>query len=280
MKKIINRIFALTLLVALFASCKKDENKDYYTGGTSPVLSVSSTNALVLDIAFKNNVAVTFTWTNPNYQFTTGISSQDVNYVLQFDTTGSNFTNPNIQEKGISKDLSSAITVGELNGYLSKMNLSAYKPHNMEIRVKSTLINGSVPLYSNVIKIVVTPYLDFSVIPPGTPALGYTDGQLFLVGSATAGGWNNPVPVPTQQFTQIDVAHYKLTVNLVGGQEYLMLPVNGDWSKKYGNACGSNSCNNAASDNFKQQGDNIKAPGATGSYTITVNFITGKFTVQ
>lgn len=280
MKKIINRIFALTLLVALFASCKKDENKDYYTGGTSPVLSVSSTNALVLDIAFKNNTAVTFTWTNPNYQFTTGISSQDVNYVLQFDTTGSNFTNPNIQEKGISKDLSSAITVGELNGYLSKMNLAAYKPHNMEIRVKSTLINGSVPLYSNVIKIVVTPYLDFSVIPPGTPALGYTDGQLFLVGSATAGGWNNPVPVPTQQFTQIDVAHYKLTVNLVGGQEYLMLPVNGDWSKKYGNACGSNSCNNAASDNFKQQGDNIKAPGATGSYTITVNFITGKFTVQ
>lgn len=281
MKKIVNQIFALTLLVALFGSCKKDENKDYYEGGTAPVLTASSTAAIVLDIANKNNTAITFSWTNPNYQFTTGISSQDVSYTLQIDTTGANFTNPNIQEKAISKDLSTSLTVGELNTYLGKMNLTTFPAsHNMEMRVKSTLTNGSVPLYSNVVKIKVSSYLDFAIIPPGTPAIGYTDGQLYLVGSATAGGWNNPVPVPSQKFTQTDVAHYTLTVSLTGGQEYLLLPVNGDWSKKYGNACGSNSCNNAASDNFKQQGDNIKAPATTGTYTIKVNFISGKITVQ
>lgn len=280
MKQIINRLFILSSLVALLASCKKDENIDYFRGGTAPVLTASSTNALVLDIAQKNNVAVSFTWTNPNYQFSTGLSSQDVTYTLQFDTTGSNFTNPNIQEKVVPKDLGASVTVGDLNGYIAKLNLAAYKTHNMEIRVKTTLINGSVPLYSNVIKIVMTGYLDFAVIPPGTPAQGYADGKLFLVGSATGGGWNNPVPVPSQQFTQVDVAHYKLTVALTGGQEYLMLPTNGDWSKKYGNACGGNSCNNAASDNFKAQGDNFKGPAASGTYTITVNFITGKFTVQ
>ena len=280
MKKIVNQIFALLFLVAALASCKKDENKDYYLGGTAPVLTASSTASIVLDIAFKNATAVSFSWTNPNYQFTTGISSQDVTYTLQFDTTGSNFTNPNIQEKVISKDLSSAITVNDLNTILGKLTLAPYVPHNVEIRLKSTLINKSAPLYSNVVKIKITPYLDFSVIPPGTPGLGYSDGKLFLVGSATGGGWNNPVPVPSQQFTQIDVAHYKLIVTLNGGQEYLMLPVNGDWSKKYGNACGSNSCNSASSDNFKQQGDNFKGPAASGTYTITVNFITGKFTVQ
>ena len=139
--------------------------------------------------------------------------------------------------------------------------------------------NSSVPLYSNVIAIAVTPYLDAAVTPPGTPPL-FADGKLFLVGSATAGGWDNPVPVPTQEFTKIDATHYTITVALGGAQEYLMLPVNGDWSAKYGNACGSNSCNSATGDFFKAGGDNIKGPASGGTYTITVNFVTGKFTVN
>jgi len=280
MKNVIKFLFGSIFMGVIFLSCKKDENKDYYLGGTAPVLTASSTAALVLDPANKDNVAVNFSWTNPNYQFTTGISSQNVNYTVQFDTTGSNFTNPNIVEVGIAKDLSVSVTVGQLNGYLAVLSLAPYTTHNVEIRVKSTLINGSVPLYSNVIKIVLTPYLVFAITPPGTAALGYSDGALFLVGSSTAGGWNNPVPVPSQQFTKIDVGHYTLTVNMIGGQQYLFLPLNGNWGFKYGSACGSDGCNNPAGDSFISAGNNFGGPAASGTYTITVNFISGKFKVQ
>jgi hypothetical protein len=277
MKNIVKFLSAVTMVSLLLLACKKQINEIKYLGGTPPVLTASSTAALVLLPANANNPAITFSWTNPEYQFSTGISSQDVTYTLQIDTVGSNFKD--INETTISKDLSIALTVSELNKKLLALNVIPGGVSNIEVRIKSTLANGSVPLYSNVIKLTVTTYLDFAVIPPGTAPL-YTDGKLYLVGSATAGGWNNPVPLPTQQFTKIDPTHYTITITLAGGQEYLLLPVNGDWGTKYGNSCGSNSCNAAAGDNFKMGGDNIKGPASGGTYTITVNFVSGKFTVN
>ena len=278
MKNLIKLLTGTVLTAALILSCKKDENKVFFSGGTNPVLTASSTVNLFLDSTKKNTIALTFNWTNPNYQFNTGNSSQNVTYILQVDTTGSNFTNPAIQEVSIANDLSRSFTVKEVNTFLNKLLLQADKPHNMEFRVKSSL-NGSVPLFSNVIKIIITPYLDAAVAPPGTPALNYSDGELFIVGSATNGDWNNPVPVPSQKFTKLSITSYTITLPLIGGKEYLFLPKNGDWSKKYGNACGSNSCNNDAADDFKAQGDNFKGPALSGTYKITVNFISGKFTV-
>ncbi|WP_158249119.1 hypothetical protein, partial [Pseudomonas sp. GW460-R15] len=90
-------------------------------------------------------------------------------------------------------------------------------------------INGvqGTKLYSSILTFNVTPYN-----PPPKVALPST-GQLFLVGSATAGGWNNPVPVPSQQFTQVSTTLYTITVPLTGGQKFLFLPKNGDWGHKY-----------------------------------------------
>lgn len=277
MKNILKFTGTLLLVSFLFTACKKQINDIQYLGGTDPVLTASSTVALVLLPANANNPAVSFSWTNPDYQFSTGISSQDVTYTLQIDTVGSNFKD--VSETTISKDLSVALTVSELNKKILSLNVIPGGVSNIEIRIKSTLVNSTLPLYSNIIKMKVTSYLDFAITPPGTAPL-YADGKLFLVGSATGGGWNNPVPLPTQQFTRMDATHYKITVPLLGGQEYLLLPVNGDWGTKYGNSCGANSCNAAAGDNFKVGGDNVKGPASAGTYTITVNFVTGKFTVN
>ena len=100
MKNVIKLLLGTIFSGALFLSCKKDENKVYYEGGTNPLLSTSSTGPMVLLKINKDNPAVTFSWTNPNYQFNTGVSSQTVSYILQIDTTGANFTNPKIQERG------------------------------------------------------------------------------------------------------------------------------------------------------------------------------------
>jgi hypothetical protein len=111
MKKTIIKIFSLVMLAATVASCKKDEIKSYFEGGTAPVLKASSTTPMVLLIANANNTALKFDWTNPNYQFASGPSSQDVTYTLQMDTTGANFTNPKIGELSIPKELTKTLTV-------------------------------------------------------------------------------------------------------------------------------------------------------------------------
>ena len=276
MKKIVKQLFFLSLLVVLFASCKKDENKVFFEGGTSPKLTASVTSAsLPLSYANKDNEALKLTWTNPNFQFNTGISSQDVNYQIEIDTAGANFTNPNRQTVSVSKDLSISFTQGQFNDYLlNQLQLTPGVLHNIEIRVTASLTAKATAIVSNVLKYAVTPY----AIPPkvNPPA----SGKLFLVGSATAGGWNNPVPVPSQQFTQVSTTLYEITIPLIGGQEYLFIPVNGDWSHKY--ACKNTPTGttaNTGGDFGYDWNDNFPGPTASGNYKISVDFQRGKFTV-
>lgn len=262
------------LMAVLFISCKKDENQVVYNGGTAPVLTASSTNAMILLIANKDNQALKFTWTNPEYQFNTGVSSQDVTYTVQFDTTGSNFTNPKIGQKSISKELSTTFTVKDINTILLGMGLAENMPHNMEIRVKSSLANNSVPLYSNVLKIVITPYLD--VVYP-VPA------ELYITGSATPLSWQcgcaTDGPGTSQKFTKVNSSKFELTIALSANNSYLLLPVYGSWSAKYG-FNGANNANNVNGDDFKPEGGDMKSPAVSGTYKITVDFKTGKWTVQ
>ncbi|MGF2414253.1 MAG: SusE domain-containing protein, partial [Ferruginibacter sp.] len=264
-----------------FSSCKKDESKAYYNGGTAPVLSASSAT-LLLSYATKDDQAISFSWTNPNYQFSSGISSQDVSYTLEIDTTGSNFTNPGLQSVVISKELSVGFTQSVFNDYLlNQLVLKAGVPHNVEIRVKSAMINNTAMLISNVLKFVVTPYaIPPKVTPPGT-APDYAEGKLVLVGDATPGGWSNPVPVPSQQFTRISATLYEITIPFNAGSDkaYLALPVNGDWAVKYG-FIGGNKANNADGDDFKMGGGDILAPAASGNYKIQIDFQRGKFTAK
>ncbi|MBS1511146.1 MAG: SusE domain-containing protein [Bacteroidetes bacterium] len=280
MKRIINLSAAILLMVTALVSCKKEINNVTYLGGTSPALTATSLATVVLVKTDENKTWNTFTWTNPNYQMSTGISSQDVSYTLQFDTTGSNFTNPNIQEIVVSKDLSRAVTVKEINTALAKLGLLENVPHNLEIRVKSALTNNSAILYSNVLKCVITPYLDVAVVlPADLPTPGANNGDLFLVGSATAGGWNNPVPVPSQKFTRTSSTTYEITIALTGGQEYLFLPKNGDWGHKYAVKDKTLSGLNTGGDFLADANDNFPGPSVSGNYKIVVNFKTGKFTV-
>jgi len=275
MKKIVKQLCFLSLLAALVASCNKDEHKVYYEGGTAPVLTSSITSPdLPLSFANRDKEALKLSWTNPEYKFTTGVSSQDVNYQIEIDTDGSNFASPKKQTISVSKNLSKSFLVSEFNGYLlNQLQLDTSVAHNIEIRVKSFLTNQSVTLYSNVLKYIVVPYPIPPVVnPPST-------GKLFLVGSATAGDWNNPVPVPTQQFTKIDALHFEITIPLIGGKEYLFLPLNGDWGHKF--ACKKTADQSPDGGDFGFDfSDNFPGPAASGTYKIEVDFQRGKYTVK
>ena len=185
--KNIFRSFLFISLTSFLWSCEKDENIIYFEGATNPVLNTTVSSAsLPLSYVNRDQPGLTLTWTNPNYKFTTGISSQDVTYNIEIDTTGANFTNPKRQTVTVSKDLTKSFTQGQFNDYLlNQLLLDSTTTHNIEIRVKATLVAGSVPMYSNVIKYVVKPY----AIPPKVDPP--TTGKLFITGSATPASWHS-----------------------------------------------------------------------------------------
>ncbi|PZR28042.1 MAG: hypothetical protein DI535_07735 [Citrobacter freundii] len=274
-----NKLIAALGLVAITAgSCTKDENKVFYEGGTSPVLTSSVTGTIPLSFANSEKEGIKLNWTNPDYKFNTGVSSQSVSYLIEIDTTGANFTNPNRQTIGISANLSTSLTQGVLNDYLlNQLQLKPGMEHNIEFRVKSNLANNSAALLSNVLKFKVTPY---AIPPKVTPP---ASGKLYITGAATPAGWQCGCPTDvapaSQTFTQVSPTLYELpNIALNGGQSYLLLPVYGSWSAKYG-FTGSNNANNVNGDDFKAEGGDLMAPAANGNYKIVVDFQRGKFTV-
>ncbi len=272
MKNIIKLLFGTIFTAAIIMSCKKDENKVYFEGGTNPLLQASSTAAMILLPGNAAQKAISFNWSNPNYHFNTGVSSQNVTYILQMDSTGSNFTNPSIQEASIANDLSVSLTVKELNTYLTKLNLMENVTHNVEFRIKSVLVNNSVPLYSNVIKIVITPYLDVAVPIPPT-------GELYITGDGTPSGWTNSPPV-AQKCNKVSNTEYNITMAFSGGGKYYkFLSTLTQWQPQYGG-------NSATGGDFSanmgggSDPDAIPTPAVAGNYKITLKFKTGKYTVE
>lgn len=274
MKNISKWIILPAMLATLFWSCKKDENKDYYVGGTMPVLTASDT-ALKLLPANATQNAITFKWTNPNYQFTTGISSQNVSYQLQIDTLGSNFTSPKMFTLTVASDLSKTFTVDEINSDLSnKMGLATGIQHTVQMRIVSSLgSNGAASLTSNVLQFKTTPY---SPPPAITPP---TTGTLYIVGAAAPGGWSNPIPaanLAAQTFTKVSNTDYQLKIALIGGAEYKLIGTAIDYSLQYSVAVADTYPTGGP---FVANGANSIAPATSGTYLIDVNFQTGYFTV-
>ncbi len=271
MKYIFQLMFSSVLL--LLASCKKDENKIFLEEETAPVLT-ASVNNLTLEPGLENNTALVLSWTNPNYKFTTGVSSHDVVYTLELDTAGANFNSSRKITTVVAKDLEKRYTVAEINGILGNdmlLQLDPRRDYNLEFRVTAS-IGSAAKITSNVVALTARPFS-----PPPKVELPST-GQLFLVGDASPGGWNNPVPIPDQEFTKVSNTLYELTISLSGGKSLLFLPVNGDWGDKYGWE-GANNSNNPDGDKLQRGGGDIKVPADDGTYKITVNFQLGTFSI-
>ena len=274
------KLSALSLVTVLLVwSCDKEETKIYYQGGTPPALA-ATTGA---DFNYPNaeETALTLTWTNPEYQFTTGVNSHDVSYNVEIDTA-TDFSNPSKKVITVSKDLSYSFKVSDLNDImLNQLNLQPDATHTLQIRVISSLSNNTVQLVSNVIQFTAFAY---SIPPKVTPP---STGTLYITGSATQASWQcgcgESAPAD-QTFTQVSPTLYELTTTLTGGGSYLFLPRYGTWNafppdpEKYGGV-GANNTNNVNGDEFKAKGGDLLAPAESGTYKIVVDFQKGKFTV-
>jgi starch-binding outer membrane protein SusE/F len=266
MKYLLKLGFCLLVLTTFFMACEKVENLPTYKNGTAPVLN-SSVTSIAPTPADSSNIVVSFSWTNPKY----ATDSSTVKYVVEIDSSGRNFSKAVSIVMNGRRDTS--LTGKQINGILLGNGFSFGVAYPMDVRVISSYANNNDQQISNTLTIPMTPYkIPPKIAPPAS-------GTLFLVGSATKGGWNNPVPVPTQQFNKLDSVTYGGVFDLSAGNEYLVLPVNGDWTHKYSVADKTLSGLNAGGDFGLDLKDNIPGPSTSGKYIIILDFQGGKFTV-
>lgn len=186
-----------------------------------------------------------------------------INYFIQYDSAGKNFVAP--QEIAAGTALSKDFSQDDMNTTALSSGIAIGSTGKVEYRVKAVTAGNAIA-YSNVVNVTVT---TFSPVPP----------NLYIVGDATAGGWSNPVPVPSQQFTKVDAYSFSTQQILQGGKSYLFLSVNGNWSPKYGGTTDGVSTPGTLLKDGAVPGSNTPAPATTGLYKIVVNFQTNTYTV-
>ena len=263
----------LGLLLLAGTSCEKYENKLYFEGGTAPVLT-GSTNAVRLTALTENETAITLRWTNPEYKFTSGVSSANVTYTLEIDTTGANFTSGRRYVTTIASDLTKTFTEKELNAILGNdMRLTFGRLYTMQARVTASLAQGATAavLASNVFSFTARPFAPPPKVEPPT------DGTLWLVGDALASGWSNPLPGPfdvSQKCTKVTDTEYRIDVTFNAGGAYKLIQTQGVWGTQYHMITGGT----ALSGTFEKRDADpaFPSPGA-GNYRMTYNFQTGEY---
>lgn len=278
MKKIFFAIAAFLGMVLVMSSCEKKDNEVIFESGTAPVLSADKSGTIMVTKATQAQQALTLSWTNPNYVFNTGPSSQDVNYAIEVRAKDSARFNT---IRVVSKSLSTTFTQADLNDFLIKspadggLGLTPDSVAKIEIRVTSFIGNQSAANVTNKTSNV----LSFTV-----DKLYSVDPDLWLTGDAAAAGWTNN-PGPSQKFTyNRATGKFSITLPLTGGKGVKFLTTAGAWQPQWGVAPGTTVTPGTefaiiANPGGGNDPDAITIP-TTGTYTITVDLNSKKATIQ
>ena len=258
------------MLGTVLFSCKKDEQQNFFRGGKDLVLQSTPASGTFVFLRIDNaNPFATFSWTNPEYVFSTGVSSQNVTYTLEAKLASSPTW---IATKTVSSALSKVFTVKEINDEVltpgTALNLDPGVAQNVQMRMRASLANAPETFtYSNVFSFTLTPYSN--------------DPDLWITGDATTSSWTNTPPLP-QKFTY-NRATQKFTIiqAFVPGKYYKFLTTQGRWQPQWGLTSGATASGGSIAGNPDTQSgdpDAIPTPGVAGNYRITVDIINRTFT--
>ena len=273
MKKIIQSFIYLSIAIVFFVSCEKEEAKDTFVSGTTPVFAASVKDSIGLNFNTENDKAVTFSWSNPNYQFASGVSSHNVSYSLEIDTAGANFNGKNKITVSISQDLTVTYTQKAFNILISDLKVRTGRVAQLEMRVLASIGSKATSIASNKLVFKVLPYAP----PPKVPVP--TAGTLWVVGNAFASGWSNPLPAPfdmSQKFTKVSDTQYELVVDMLSTGNYKLIQEQGVWGTQYRPLAGD-----ANSGTFERRDADpgFVAPAVAGKYKLVFDFQAGTYTV-
>jgi len=269
MKNIFKVFLALFLLITAFSSCKKDENRITLTGGNAPELFASVSGAIPLSLANQNSAALRIYWTNPDYNFNTGVSSQNVNYTIEIDKADSNFSTTKKRSISLAREISYTFTQKELNTiFYNDFEFPVNVENSIEMRVIAGLgANNAAALNSNTLRFTVTPYNDPTLVP----------SDLYITGDATPAGWTNSPPA-SQKFTFLGSKRYEITMSFTPGFAYKFLTTPGQWQPQYGSASSTGGALQL-NDGTTSDPPNINTPDVAGDYKITADLGAVTYTI-
>ena len=167
-------ILAMTATLGL-VSC---EDRELITIGndSAPIVMDLSTQNLILNSNAPANPALTIRWENAAYTVPV-----ETKYEVQISATESFEVSHNLTSTAQSQNYAS-FTTQEINEGVKVIGFEPYVSQKLFLRIASFVGSGDLRQYSNVTSMMVTPYL-------ASPTYSYTD--LYLIGDATAGAWDN-----------------------------------------------------------------------------------------
>ncbi|QOD60869.1 SusE domain-containing protein [Polaribacter haliotis] len=256
-------IAILGLVLSVFHSCDDSSEKFTINAPTAPVLQELNFAKLELDAVNTNNPAVTLNWAEADYG-----QQASINYSIEFSKT-EDFAEATTASTVTGKT-SVTLSVNEVNTAAGNAGLNPFNWENVFIRVKAGLgTQGGEKIASNAVMLEVYPYFN------------YVFNDFYLVGDATAPGWNNNNNNPALFRDPNDANTYYYTGFWADNGHFKVLSTTGEWQPQYGtddgSTVGANLGGGTDPERFPYGGGNgIPA----GFYTFKINFASNTFSFE
>jgi len=254
-KYILNKILLAISCVFLLISCEDREIVTIENLKAPNINDLSSKN-LILDSNFPDNPALTVSWDAAEYCIPT-----EVYYQLEISADES-FSTP-YSLSTLDKSIRYVTyTTKQMNTAAASVGLLPDVSSKIYFRVTGYLANNQMVTKSSVTSINITPY-ELPVTNSFTP--------LYLIGDATAAGWNNAAgnmdmyPLLPDSSNK---AKYSYTGYFAAGG-LKILPIKGNWDKQYGLASASGPTSGTLA---KDDGGSGNIPvAAAGYYKLSID---------
>lgn len=266
MMKNIKRFSAVTiigLVLLLFNSCEDSSEIFTISAPTAPVLAELNFTNLELDAVNTGNPAVTLNWNEANYG-----QQASINYSIQFSKDDA-FTLP-VTAATVTGKSTLTLSVSEVNAAAGSAGLNPFEWATLYARVVASLgSQNSEVSTSNAIQFNVYPYFN------------YVFNDYYLVGDATAPGWNNNNNNPALFRDENDSNLFYYTGFWSDNGHFKVLSTKGLWAPQYGTddgiTVGANLGSGSDPERFPYGGGNgIPA----GFYTFKINFASNTFSFE
>ena len=279
MMKNIKRFSAVSiigLVLLFFQSC--DDTSDTFTISTptAPILAELNFTKLELDAINTTNPALTLNWDKADY----GLQAA-VNYAIQFSKDDA-FTEP-VTASTISGKTSVTLSISEVNSAAGNAGVNPFNWSDIYIRIVSSLgTQNNETAASNTVQFSVYPYFN------------YTFKDYYIIGNATAPGWdnfetgNNPPLLrdETDSNTFYYTGYFKKATADDGEGRFKVIENKGSWSNQWGTTYPDNEdpidtegtiAGNPATQETDPGRFGVKADGF---YTFKINFASKKFSIE
>lgn len=249
--RVLTKLFSAIIAMPLLWSCGEIDNPPIIPQTGANILSAPST--LVLEEA-EAETMISFTVSPADF----GIEV-DVVYTLQMDRPGADFSSP--VDLGESETTTIEVQADDLNRRAIAKGIEAGATGPMEFRVRATTTRSLSPLFGATSTVNISTFKTATVVR-----------NLFLVGDATAPGWNNNNNNPALFRDPANPDLYVYSGFFAQGA-FKVLERLGQWQPQYGTNDGSTIAVNQGNGSDPE----VFAVPTAGFYTFTMNLSTNTF---